>query len=155
MLGWHALASSKSSRSWRSASPTHFDKQSAPLRMKNAATTAQGNVNHSTSFRALVTIKRQLTNFAAIGAAACGQGPREERFSCSRWTVEEHSPRGCDLEPLKHLRVKQRERNHFLELLDVAAHSSDRVKRDVGRDSERVSVGESCEGSIEQWEIGQ
>ena len=34
MLGWQALASSKSSRSWRSASPTHLLRQSAPLRMK-------------------------------------------------------------------------------------------------------------------------
>jgi hypothetical protein len=36
MEGWQDRASSKRRRSWRSASPTHLDKQSAPLRMKNA-----------------------------------------------------------------------------------------------------------------------
>lgn len=37
ILGWHALASSKSKRNCRSASPTHLLKQSAPFRIKNAA----------------------------------------------------------------------------------------------------------------------
>ena len=36
MDGWQERASSKRRRSWRSASPTHLERQSAPLRMKNA-----------------------------------------------------------------------------------------------------------------------
>ena len=36
MLGCEFFASSNSKRSCRSASPTHFDRQSAPLRMKKA-----------------------------------------------------------------------------------------------------------------------
>lgn len=69
-------------------------------------------------------------------------------YSCSpgnlTWRAEEEHPsRWVDVELLKHLRVQQREDDHFLEGLDVLGQPAHGIKLDVTVQSHRVNVGQT------------
>jgi hypothetical protein len=99
ILGWQAFASSKRRRSCRSASPTHLDRQSAPLRIKNAANTGQCRNDGA--------IELGLTDLATVSAATRSESSSEQRLTRTRGTVEEDTARRGDVEALKDFGVEE------------------------------------------------
>jgi hypothetical protein len=58
--------------------------------------------------------------------------------------VEENTARRDDAKLLEQLGVQERQRNHFLELIDVVVEATDSVERDVDVDAQGINVGIRC-----------
>lgn len=85
-----------------------------------------------------------LTNLGVSRAARRSERTCKERLTRTGWAVEENTARRDDAKLLEQLGVQERQRNHFLELIDVVVEATDSVERDVDVDAQGINVGIRC-----------